>query len=59
MDQINELSQIQRKIEAIIHGTTEEMRDKQPGVMAWRNEILRKITEYRLKLVNRLKEVAL
>lgn len=59
MEQINELSEIQRKVEAIIHGTTEEMREKQPGVMAWRNDILKRITEYRIELVNRLKEVPL
>lgn len=55
MKPIEELTEVQRKVEAIIHNTTEQMRDAQPGVMAWRNEILRKIIEYRVELVNRLK----
>lgn len=53
------LDKVQRKIEMIIHNTPEEWRTKQPGVFEWRKDILRQITEYRLELVSRLKEVSL
>lgn len=59
MEQIQELTEVQRKIECIIHNTTEEMREKQPGVMQWRMDVLRKISEYRMELVAKLREVAL
>jgi hypothetical protein len=55
MNEIEQLTEIQRKVEAIIHGTTEEMRDKQPGVVEFRANVLRKITELRMQLVSRLR----
>jgi len=53
--EIEQLTEIQKKGEAIIHGTTEEMRDKQPGVVEFRANILKKITELRMELVSRLR----
>lgn len=53
MEQIDQLNEIQRKVELIIHSTPHEWRLKQPGVSEFREMVLQKIVNLRMELVQK------